>query len=79
MKSITVEDLDIKKDKKVDDFLNSDSVFKTASRTYELDTDKGCDSLFCDLYEEWVPESFKGFREKVASIFENRLDKAFDR
>lgn len=79
MKSITVKDLDIKKDTKVDEFLNTDSVFKEASKTYELDTDKGCSDLFSDLYTEWEPESFKAMQEKVASTFENKLDDAFER
>ena len=79
MKSVTVKDLDIKKDEKVETFLNSDSVFKEASKTYDLKTDMGCDSLFCDLYEEWKPESFKHMQEKVAETFDKKLDTSFDR
>jgi len=74
MKAITVKDLDIKKDEKVDQFLNTEDVFKEASKTYELDTNKGQDALFCDLYREWKPDTFEGFREKVASTFNNKLD-----
>lgn len=74
MKSIIVRDLDIKKDEKVNQFLNTEGVFKEASKTYELNTSKGQDALFCDLYDEWKPESFEGFREKIASTFNNKLD-----
>ena len=79
MKSVTVKDLDIKKDEKVDAFLNSDSVFKEASKTYDLETDMGCDSLFCDLYQDWKPESFEQMQEKIAETFDKKLDDQFER
>lgn len=79
MKSITVKDLDIKKDDKVNQFLNTDSVFKETSKKHDLDTDSGCNDLFSDLYHEWSPKSFEEFGEKIASTFDTKLDKSFDR
>lgn len=79
MKSITVKDLDVKKDEKVDQFLNTDSIFKEASKKHDLNTDKGCKDLFSELYREWNPESFENFREKIASTFNTKLDKPFDK
>ncbi len=78
MSQLFINDQDPNKDEKVKDFLE---VYQPAdgSEKIALVTDADHDKLFCKLAEEWKPESYEAFEEKVKETFDGKLDKKLEK
>ena len=78
MSQLFINDQDPDKDQKVNDFL---SVYQPAdgSEKIALVTDADHDKLFCKLAEEWSPESYEAFEQKVKETFEGKLDEKLEK
>ena len=62
------------------DILANSDIFKIAEEKYTSPaTDAEFDKLFTVLAKEHRPEKFSEFQEKVASLFNNKLDSQFER
>ena len=44
-----------------------------------MDTDSDFEKIFIKCAEEWKPETFAEFKEKVAEVFDNKLDARLER
>ena len=79
MNSITLNDRSETKDQDLDDFLKQDTLFKTDIEKRALNTDADYEKLFTDLIGELKPNSFTDFQEKIAEVFDHRLDARLER
>ena len=79
MSSITLNDRSETKDQDFEDFLNQDSLFKADIEKRALNTDADYEKLFVDLIGELRPVSFTDFQEKIAEVFDHKLDVRLER
>ena len=79
MNSITLNDRSETKDQDFEDFLNQDSLFKADIEKRALNTDADYEKLFVDLIGELRPVSFTDFQEKIAEVFDHKLDVRLER
>lgn len=79
MNSITLNDRSATKDQDFEDFLNQDTLFKTHIEKRALNTDADYEKLFVDLIGELKPASFTDFQEKIAEVFDHKLDAHLER
>jgi hypothetical protein len=80
---IIINDLDIKGDEKVVEFLEKNmsdpSILKEAEKKVCLETDKDFEELFIKFAEEFKPDSWSSLKEDVSEKFNGKLDDQFNR
>ena len=76
--SIFINDQDPEKDQKVADFLEPYQP-KDGGEKIALVTDSDHDKLFCKLAEEWEPNNFSEFENKVKETFNGKLDSQLEK
>lgn len=76
---IEINDRSADKDQQFADFFKESETLHSNKRKRRLESDADFESLFIDLVEEFEPASFSAFKEKVASVFKNKLDDRLNR